>query len=234
MVPLRAPPSHFALLVTVSFAGLFVVALLPLTASLLATLEAPSVANDFVRTLHVTFSFPGHLGVTWTAINCVFLTFCFSCPSSPFSSSVPCSSLSSPKSIGICWRMTQSQKTTCSSWTSSSSSPSVTFSTFASPVLLAGSHSWRSLFLAQFPVSSLVLAVNFGLVSPIRDDTRRSWACIRSLGSCDSSSGTYLFGRSSSVGSSSQPNKLTSLMVRSSKAFQPRRTRMAMGNHHAT
>ena len=119
--------------------------------------------------------------------------------------------------IPSCWRMTHSQRTTCSSWTSSSSSPSLTFSMTASPTLLAGSRPWRSLFLARFPISSLVLAVNFGLVSPILDETRRSWACIRSLGTCDGSSGTYLFGRSSSVGSSSQQSKLTSLMVRSSK-----------------
>ena len=110
--------------------------------------------------------FSRHLGVTWTATDCVFLTFCFSCPSSPFSSSVPFSSLSCPTTIRSCWRMTHYQRTTCSSWTSSSSSPSLTLSMIASPILLAGSHAWRSLFLAQFPISSLVLTVNFGLVSP--------------------------------------------------------------------
>ena len=140
-------------------------ALLSRTALLLAILGAPSIETGFFRTLRATLTFPLHLEVTWTSTGCVFLISCFSWLSFPFASSVPSSFLSCPKTIRSCWKKIRYQKTTSPSRTSFFSFPSLTFSMTASPILLAGWHSWRSLFLAQFPTASLVLAASFELVN---------------------------------------------------------------------
>ena len=61
---------------TVSVSEQFVVAPLPRSALLLATLEAPPIATGFVRTLHVAFYVSRHLEVTWTRdrLRCPFLS----------------------------------------------------------------------------------------------------------------------------------------------------------------